>query len=79
MSYDAQEVCRLLDDLEVPYVESDNGHLVRWKADGLVCEYAGRIYGGRTSRLTVHGIAPKAAIDALFGERGPECKECEVR
>lgn len=75
MSYDVNDLCRLLDDRGVPYTELDGGHAVRWKSDGLVCEYAGRIYGGRASRLTVHGITPAAVADALLG---PECAECRV-
>lgn len=75
MSYDVNEACRLLDARGIPYTEVDGGHAVRWKSDGLVCEYAGRIYGGRASRLTVHGIKPVAAVEATVG---PWCAECEV-
>ena len=75
MSYDVNDLCRRLDDLGVPYTELDSGHLVRWKTNGLVCEYACRIYGGRASRLTVHGLTPAAVIDALLG---PGCAECKV-
>ena len=75
MSYDVNDLCRMLDDRGIPYTEIDSGHAVQWKTNGLVCEYAGRIYGGRASRLTVHGIKPEAVADALFD---PVCAECMI-
>ena len=67
MSAGVNEVKRLLDGEGVPYVESDSGHMVRWKVGDVDWEYAEKLYVGRVSRLTAHRVDPAVAVAMSLG------------
>ena len=65
MSADVNEVCRLLEDLDIDHEVAQNGHEVRWRdADGVRWAFFGSLYSGRVTRLCAYDVTPETAVAA---------------
>lgn len=68
MSWDVNEVCRLLGEQGITYRVSTTGQDVRWVADnGVQWAYFCRLHNSRESRLCAYGIDPEEAVERAAG------------